>query len=316
MSSYKSLVSVVTNSYNYGGFIEDTLLSVMNQDHPRIEHIVVDGGSTDNTIEILKKYENKYDLKWISEPDEGQSNAINKGLKMSSGEIIGWLDSDDVYFDKHCISYVAETFGDFPDVDVIYGNDVLIDANNVIFRARRFPEWNYEKVLRRFYISQPATFFRRRVIEANSMDESLKFAMDLELFLRIGKNSKVRHANRLLAGTRVHRDRKSISKKTLAVDEGNKVLRKYGHKFELSYYLYHFFLDFPATIVERALGINDIINMKKLLHCLAFDGKTRDKWSCILSQFAPEFLLKSLIWANAVPEKFCACIKTYAPEFK
>jgi glycosyltransferase involved in cell wall biosynthesis len=271
----------------------------MNQDYPRIEHIVADGGSTDETVGILKKYENYYNLSWISEPDEGQSNAINKGLTMSKGEIIGWLDSDDVYFDRHCISYVVEAFNALPDVDVIYGNDVLIDVNNVIFRARRLPDWNYEHALRRFFISQPATFFRRRVVEANFMDESLKFAMDVEFFLKLGKKAKVRHMNRILAGTRVHHGRKSISKKNLAVDEGNRVLRKYGHKFGLSYYLHHFFIDFPATIAERALGLSDLINVKEVLHYLAFDGKTRNVWSCILSQFAPKYLLRSLSWTRS-----------------
>jgi glycosyltransferase involved in cell wall biosynthesis len=288
------LVSIVTNSYNYGRFIEETLLSVMNQDYPRIEHIVVDGGSTDNTVKVLKKYEKKYNLRWVSEPDEGQSHAINKGFRRSRGEMIGWLDSDDVYFDKHCISYLVETLSDKPDVDVIYGNDVLIDANNVIYRVRHFPKWSYNRILRRFYISQPTTFFRRRVIKENAMDESLKFAMDLEFILRIGKDYKFEHVNRILAATRVHSSRKSISKRRLAVDEAKRVLKRYGHKYDFSYYFHHVFLDFPSTIVERVLGLSEIINMKKTLDRLSFEGKTRDKWSLFLSQFAPESLLKSL----------------------
>jgi glycosyltransferase involved in cell wall biosynthesis len=295
MNSQFPLVSIVTNSFNYGRFIEDTLLSVKNQDYPNIEHIVVDGGSTDNTLELLKKYKNLYNLKWISEPDKGQTNAINKGFKRSKGEIIGWLDADDVYFDRHCISSVVEVFRSRPDLDAIFGNDVLMDENNVIFRARHFPQWNYKRILRRFYISQPTTFFRSRVTQNYSMDENLKFAMDLEYFLRIGKTCKIEHVNRILASTRVHSGRKSISKKMLAVKEDNEVLRKFGHKFDLSYYLYTFFVDFPATTAERMLGIGEILNMKKTLEFLAFEGAARGKWRSIISQFAPESMLKMLL---------------------
>ena len=295
MNSQMPLVSIVTNSFNYGRFIEDTLLSVRNQDYPNIEHVVVDGGSTDNTIEILKRYEHKYDLKWISEPDKGQTNAINKGFKRSKGQIIGWLDADDVYFDKHCISFVVNTFRERSDLDAIFGNDVLIDENNVIFRARHFPQWSYKRILRRFYISQPTTFFRSRVTQRYSMDENLKFAMDLEYFLRIGQICKIEHVNRILAGTRVHSGRKSIAKKKLAVREDNEVLRKFGHKFDLSYYLYTFFVDFPDTTAERMLGIREILNMRKTLPFLAFEGVARDRRHSIVSQFAPESMLRMLL---------------------
>lgn len=295
MNTQLPLVSIVTNSFNYGRFIEDTLLSVKNQDYPNIEHIVVDGGSTDNTCDILRKYENQYNLKWVSEPDRGQTHAINKGFRRSKGEIIGWLDADDVYFDKHCISFVAETFCNHPDLDAIFGNDVLMNENNVIFRARHFPQWSYKRILRRFYISQPTTFFRSRVTQNYAMDENLKFGMDLEYFLRIGKTCKIEHRNRILAATRVHSGRKSISKKMLAVQEDNEVLRKFGHKFDLSYYLYTFFVDFPATTAERMLGISEILNMKENLKHLAFDATARDRRHSFVSQFAPESMLGRLL---------------------
>jgi glycosyltransferase involved in cell wall biosynthesis len=114
----KPLVSIVTPSYNQGRFIEATLLSVRNQDYPNIEHLVIDGGSSDNTVEILEKYEKVYNLKWISEPDKGQSDAVNKGFERARGLIIGWLNSDDIYIDQQVISYIVSKSKEFSDADV------------------------------------------------------------------------------------------------------------------------------------------------------------------------------------------------------
>jgi glycosyltransferase involved in cell wall biosynthesis len=136
ISDRAPLVSIVTPSYNQGQFIETTLLSIKNQDYPKLEHIVVDGCSSDNTIEILKRYEREYNLKWIAERDKGQSDAINKGFKAAKGDIIGWLNSDDAYFDKHAVSYVANEFQRLPEVDVIYGNGVCIDDKNMTIWIR------------------------------------------------------------------------------------------------------------------------------------------------------------------------------------
>ncbi|MEM2568057.1 MAG: glycosyltransferase, partial [Candidatus Bathyarchaeia archaeon] len=103
MTKNDTLVSIITPSLNQGRFIRETLLSVKSQDYPCIEHIVIDGGSTDDTLMILKRYEGTYNLRWISEPDEGHSDAVNKGFRMAQGEIVGWLNSDDVYFDRSTV---------------------------------------------------------------------------------------------------------------------------------------------------------------------------------------------------------------------
>ena len=126
------LVSVVTPSYNKGAFIEETILSVKNQTYPRIEHIIIDGGSTDNTIDVIKKYEGTYNMHWVSEPDNGQSDAVNKGWRMARGEILGWLNSDDTYM-PWAVETAVKFLTGHPNVSVVYGNCNII---NVIIRIR------------------------------------------------------------------------------------------------------------------------------------------------------------------------------------
>jgi len=205
------LVSVVTPSFNQGRFIEETLLSVKHQDYPNIEHIVVDGGSTDNTLEILKKYEGTYNLCWISEPDEGHADAVNKGFAMAKGEIIGWLNSDDVYFDRSTIRTVVEAFQKHPEADVVYGDCAYIWEDGTILRIQCVPNFRYSRLLRGCFLEQPAVFFRRHVVEKHKLDVRLKVAIDYEYWLRIGRQYRSYRLPRILAADRNHRGRISIA---------------------------------------------------------------------------------------------------------
>jgi len=291
----KPLVSIVTPSYNQGRFIEDTILSVKNQDYPNIEHIVVDGGSTDNTLDILKKYEGTYNMRWISEPDEGQSDAINKGFRMAKGEIIGWLNSDDVYFTRDVISYVVKRFKKFPHADFIYGNCAYIDVDNNIFRVLRRSQRDYNKLFRGFSLSQPASFTRRKVILKNKLDKNLHFTMDFEFWLRVGRKCNFMYVDKILAASRVHRHRKTISGKDKLEVERRTVMRKYGLKFDLKYYILRYFFDFPDLMTRKVFGIVDILKIQKNLDNLdlAFRGKCdKNKLNLIYSQTSPEFMLK------------------------
>lgn len=205
------LVSIVTPSYNQGRFIEETVLSVKNQDYPDIEHIIVDGGSTDDTLEILKRYEGTYNLRWISEPDEGQADAVNKGFDMAQGEIIGWLNSDDVYFDTGTISAVVEAFQKHPEADVVYGDCAYIWEDGTILRIQCVPGFRYSRLLRGCFLEQPAVFFRRHVVESHKLDVRLKVAIDYEYWLRIGREYRFYRLPHILAADRNHRGRISIA---------------------------------------------------------------------------------------------------------
>jgi glycosyltransferase involved in cell wall biosynthesis len=205
------LVSVVTPSLNQGRFIEETILSIQRQDYPNLEHIIIDGGSTDETVKILKKYEGTYNLRWVSEPDEGHADAVNKGFAMAQGEIIGWLNSDDVYFDRGTIRAVVEAFQKYPEADIIYGDVAYIREDGTIWRIQCVPGFRYSRLLRGCFLEQPGVFFRRYVVEEHKLDKRLQVAIDYEYWLRIGRLYRFVHIPRILAADRNHGERISVA---------------------------------------------------------------------------------------------------------
>lgn len=215
MLDKNDLVSVVTPSYNQAHFIEDTLKSVMVQDYPRIEHWVIDGESGDGTVEFLKRFEENastvegYEFHWISEPDRGQTHALNKGFDRATGEIIGWLNSDDMYYTRGTISAMVESFQQFPE-PVLYGDDVLVDTENRLLRVDRKPPFSRSRLLRSCFICQPALFFRREVLDDHRLDESLDYVMDYEFWLRLSETFDFRHVDLIVAADRNHANRKII----------------------------------------------------------------------------------------------------------
>lgn len=296
MKNDKTLVSIITPSYNQGEFIEDTLLSVKNQDYPNIKHIVVDGGSTDNTLEILRKYANEYNLKWISEPDEGQSDAVNKGFRMTKGEIIGWLNSDDVYFTRDVISYVVEEFERHPEVDVIYGDAIHIDEKGLILRVLKMSRWiwNRDRLLRGLPLAQSSVFFRRRVILNNKVDETLDYAMDFELWLRLIQNDyNFHYLNRILSGDRLHKMKKSFHSDLLTTEK-MKVLEKYGQKINFNFHILHFIDTIYLAIMRRLLGCKDILAITNTNN-LAFNAQLPIKFARIKNQLCLSKMLKGII---------------------
>jgi len=223
----RPLVSIVTPSFNQGRFIEENIRSVKCQDYPNIEHIVIDGGSTDNTVEILKKYEGIYNLRWVSEPDEGHADAVNKGFAMAQGEIIGWLNSDDVYFDRGAISAVVEAFQKHPEADIIYGDVAYMWEDGTILRVQCVPGFRYSRLLRGCFLEQPSVFFRRHVVEEHKLDKRLKVAIDYEYWLRIGKLYRFVHIPRILAADRNHSGRISVAQADKLKAVGTQLRQQY-----------------------------------------------------------------------------------------
>lgn len=225
------LVSIVTPSYNQGRFIEETLRSVKNQTYGNVEHIVVDGGSTDETLDLLQQYESQYELRWISEPDDGQSDAVNKGFEMANGEIVGWLNSDDVYFSRQALTTIVEAFDSDPRPDIVYGDDVFLDQAGTVIRARRLYDWDYDRL--RYWgrwgwtPASEATFYLREVIEACKLEPGLKYVPDLEYFLRLSQQYDFHHVDSIVAGKRKHSETKSSNRDRVGV-EAKEVLSDHG----------------------------------------------------------------------------------------
>jgi len=226
--------SIVTPSFNQGAFIGEALESVHTQNWRNIEHVVMDGGSTDGTVDVLSRYSSRHDwqhLRWKSEPDRGQSHALNKGFAAVTGEIIGWLNSDDRYLPL-CFERLASAFEQYPDVDIIYGDYRFVDESGKAQRIRREIEFSrfvllYHRVL---YIPTTTTFFRRRVFdEGNFLDERLHFALDAEFFVRLArKGFRFHHLRALLADFRFQPNSKTCSSPQKQIEEKCRIMEEYS----------------------------------------------------------------------------------------
>jgi glycosyltransferase involved in cell wall biosynthesis len=178
-------ISLITVSYNSGSTIKDTIESILSQDHPNIEYIIVDGNSKDNTLGVIKSFGNRIS-KFISEPDKGIYDAMNKGIKMATGEVIGMLNSDDFYSNKKIISQVATAFED-QRVDAVFGDLIFVDPNNLskVVRTYSSKKWNPKKFARGFMPAHPTFFVRRRYYEQIGLFKTdYKIAADYELLIR------------------------------------------------------------------------------------------------------------------------------------
>lgn len=204
----KPLVSIVTPSLNMGGFIEQTLLSVLEQDYPRIEYIVMDGGSTDNTLSILEKYKDR--LRMVSQPDGGTTDAVNRGFLLSRGSIFAFLNADDTYL-PGAVSTAVRCLLERPDIGVVYGEGFHTDcAGRVVGRYPTLP-FDPERFRTQCYICQPAAFMRREVYEESGMmDPALHFAIDYDLWIRVARRYRMLKIDEYLATSRIHGGSKTV----------------------------------------------------------------------------------------------------------
>ena len=202
-------ISVVTPSYNQGSFLEETIRSVLLQAYPGLEFIIIDGGSTDNSVDIIRKYE-PWITYWVSEPDAGQTYAINKGIQRATGDILSWLNSDDILC-PGALQRVAEQFAGIPEVDLVYGDCEMIDDSGNVFSRFDVRIGDLAGLLEENFISQPSAFFSRRALDAaGGLDSELHYAMDYDLWIRMFlKKMKVCYDPAVLSRFRYHTTSKS-----------------------------------------------------------------------------------------------------------
>jgi hypothetical protein len=203
-------ISIVTPSFGQGHYLERTLYSVVNQNYPALEYVVQDGGSKDNTVEVLERFESSL-TRWASEPDDGQGDAINRGFAHTSGEIMAYLNSDDLLL-PGSLAYVARYFSEHPDVDVVYGHRVMIDEYDGQIGSHVLPPHDDEELALLDFVPQETLFWRRRAWDAagGHIDAGLRFAVDWDLLLRLRESgAKMVRLPRFLGAFRVHEEQKT-----------------------------------------------------------------------------------------------------------
>lgn len=217
------LVSIITPSFNQAAYLEQTILSVLEQDYPNIEYLVVDGGSTDGSVELIKKYSDRI-TSWVSEPDKGQAAAINKGFARARGQIVAWLNSDDVYR-PGAICQAVEAFAQHPEAGLVYGNLDSIDPAGHVFNTIRYDQYDLLDLLTFRIIGQPSVFMRRVMLEeAGHLDSAYNFLLDHHLWLRMARLASIRHMPQVWAAARHHAAAKNVAHAASFGEEAFRIL--------------------------------------------------------------------------------------------
>ena len=210
MAKNTPLVSIVTPSFNQAKYIRQTIESVLNQDYPNIEYLIVDGGSTDGSVEIIREYQSKLAW-WVSEKDNGQAEAINKGLRKARGEIVAWINSDDFYL-AHAISRMVDAFERYPQAGLIHGDLWSIGPKGELIKDIRYKNWGLKGLMSFRIIGQPAVFMRHEAVrEAGFLDPTFTVLLDHELWLRIGLITKIQYHPGAIAAARYHHEAKNAA---------------------------------------------------------------------------------------------------------
>lgn len=205
-------ITIVTPSYNQGQYLEETIRSVLLQNYPNLEYMIIDGGSTDNSVDIIKKYE-PWLTYWVSEKDNGQSEAINKGFQRATGDIIAWINSDDRYVEG-AFSIIETFLSSHPEVDMVYGDAEIIDTDGNFLSHRK--EIAFDRTMGLWIgfgilIPQPTVFWRRNIFQSvGYLNEKLHYALDNEYWIRVSEHHQIEHIPHLLAQARYHPSSKTM----------------------------------------------------------------------------------------------------------
>lgn len=231
----KLLISIITPTLNRVQFLEKTILSIKNQDYSYIEHIVIDGGSTDGTIELLKRYEGKYDMKWISEKDEGCTDAMSKGFKMAKGEVFAWLDADN-YYNPGILKEVMDLFLGNPELDIVYGNVLIFDDQAKRLYTPVHPT-NLSTALLKGCSAippQPGAFFRKKIYKSSGgFDTKYRVAADYDFWLKALKEKpKIKYLPICMGNFRVHKE--GLSSNFFGAMKGVTETLRIGRKYNQS----------------------------------------------------------------------------------
>lgn len=237
------LFSIVTPSFQQGRFIERTIESVLSQDYPNIEYLVLDGGSRDETVSILKKHGGR--IRWVSRPDRGQSDAINQGLRASRGEILAYLNSDDTYT-PGALRKVAAHMVANPSCDLLYGRGWHIDADDRVLEAYPTEPFDAARLATRSFICQPTAFWRRRLHDRiGYFDEAVHFVMDYEFWMRAAKAARIVMLDDYLANSRLWEENKTLGSRKLHLYQAMEVVHR--HYRQVPRHWLHAYADFCMT---------------------------------------------------------------------
>jgi glycosyltransferase involved in cell wall biosynthesis len=222
-------VTVVTPAYNQAEFLRDTIESILSQDYPNIEYVVLDDGSTDDTPKILADYGDRF--RWETHENMGQTATINKGWSMTGGEIITWLNSDDTFYDSSCVREAVEYLIEHPEVGIVFGDSMFTEADGTeLGPSRPIIDFTYEKMVRTCenFISQPSAFIRRAVIEkVGDLDARYYYFMDWDLWIRAGIYFKIEHVDAIWSTYRLHAESKTVAQSRKAAPELQYLYEKY-----------------------------------------------------------------------------------------